>query len=232
MNGLTTLPVSEVFGPTWQGEGPHSGLRTGFVRLGLCNLSCEWCDTPYTWDDTRYDVAKECPPTTISEVHARLRALNVGTVCLSGGEPLMHRAKLEALLVPEWDWHAETNGTIRPPSYWAHHVRHTTVSPKINTHDPHKKRIKLGALAEWNEHAQWGRVAFKFVCRTPADLDAVQAVTDAVGIAAPHVWVMPEGTTTADVLTHHRALAPHIQDRGWNTTTRLHTLLYEQERGR
>lgn len=232
MSGLTLLPVSEVFGPTWQGEGPHAGLRTGFVRLGLCNLSCEWCDTPYTWDNSRYDVAKECPPTTVSEVHDRLRKLGVDTVCLSGGEPLMHRAKLEALLVPEWDWHAETNGTIAPPGYWAHHVQHTTVSPKINTNDPAKKRLKWDALAAWAREAAAGRAAFKFVCRTPADLDAVQAVCDFVGITGNHVWIMPEGTTTKDVLRHHRALAPHLEQRGWNTTTRLHTLLYEQERGR
>lgn len=229
---LTLLPVSEVFGPTFQGEGPHAGVRTGFVRLGLCNLSCEWCDTPYTWDRDRYDVDKECPPTSVAQVHARLRAMAVGTVCLSGGEPLMHKAKLETLLTPEWEWHAETNGTIAPPPWWAYRVAHTTVSPKVTTGDPYKKRIKPAVLAEWVRLAQAGKAAFKFVVGKPRDLDDVQAVCDAVGLAQRHVWVMPEGTTSDVVLARHRALAPHILARGWNTTTRLHTLLYEQERGR
>ncbi|HHK7228110.1 TPA: hypothetical protein ACQXLV_002143, partial [Streptococcus pneumoniae] len=42
------LPVSEVFGPTIQGEGPHAGRTCHFIRLGGCNLSCSWCDTPYS----------------------------------------------------------------------------------------------------------------------------------------------------------------------------------------
>src|SRR2546426_6013433 len=42
------LIVSEVFGPTFQGEGPSVGHRAGFVRLGRCNLTCEWCFVPET----------------------------------------------------------------------------------------------------------------------------------------------------------------------------------------
>jgi len=228
----TLIPVSEVFGPTFQGEGPHAGVRTGFVRLGLCNLSCEWCDTPYTWDRKHYDVDKECPPTLVGEVHDRLRALDVRTVCLSGGEPLMHKAKLPALLSSEWSWHCETNGTIGPPAYWQNMVAHTSVSPKINTRDPEKKRLKRGALGAWNDLADKGLAAFKFVCRAPRDLDRVADVVELVGIAAHNVWIMPEGTTERELLPRHRALAPFIEARGWNTTTRLHTLLYGQERGR
>ena len=36
--GPGTLVVSEVFGPTFQGEGPSLGQRAAFVRLGRCNL--------------------------------------------------------------------------------------------------------------------------------------------------------------------------------------------------
>lgn len=229
---LTLLPLSEVFGPTFQGEGPHTGVRTGFVRLGLCNLACEWCDTPYTWDNSRYDVAKECPPTTIADIHASLRELRVDTVCLSGGEPLMHKAKLKTLLSPEWTWHCETNGTISPPAWWSRYVEHTSVSPKVSTEDPYKKRIKFGALSEWNALAVQGKAAFKFVVQVPEDFDRVQEVADLVGIAPCNIWIMPEGTEPEDVMRHHRAIEPLIIERGWNTTTRLHTLLYGSERGR
>lgn len=232
VDSVTLLPLSEVFGPTFQGEGPHTGLRTGFVRLGLCNLACEWCDTPYTWDRERYDVDKECPPTLISDIHQHLRTMGVETVCLSGGEPLMHKAKLEELLTPEWRWHCETNGTIRPPAYWEERVEHTTVSPKVSTRDLYKKRIKPGALREWSALAHRGKAAFKFVVQGPKDLDSVQEVVDLAGIEAHNVWIMPEGTEAADVIRHHRAIEPFITQRGWNTTTRLHTLLYGSERGR
>jgi len=227
-----TLPVSEVFGPTFQGEGPHTGRRTGFVRLGRCNLSCEWCDTPYTWDTTRYDVKAEAPNIPIAKVHEQLRPMNVDTVCLSGGEPLLHKGKLLELLTPEWRWHAETNGTIGPPVWWESRVEHTSVSPKINTRDPEKKRIKPLALLGWADLARHGRACFKFVCSTPRDLDTVAELTDRLSIDPRHVWVMPEGTTGPDLVARHRQLAQGIEDHGWNTTTRLHVFLYEAERRR
>ena len=53
------LNVNEIFGPTIQGEGPHTGRLVGFLRLAGCNLACSWCDTPYSWDWTKYDKAEE-----------------------------------------------------------------------------------------------------------------------------------------------------------------------------
>lgn len=229
---MTTLPVSEVFGPTFQGEGPYAGRRAAFVRLGLCNLSCSWCDTPYTWDSTRYDVSAECPDTPISTIHDRLRVVGTDLVILSGGEPLIHRALLDQLMVSEWVWHAETNGTIPPPDYWQAVVEHTTVSPKINTSDPYSKRIKPRTLELWNELADKGRAAFKFVCSTPSDLDRIQELADALDIAPGNVWVMPEGVTPDALMRRHQELAQGILDHQWNTSTRLHIMLYGQERGR
>lgn len=229
---LSTLLVSEVFGPTFQGEGPHTGRRTGFVRLGLCNLSCEWCDTAYTWDRSRYDLDHELTRMPVAKVHELLRPMDVDTVCVSGGEPLIHHQHLRSLMTPEWRWHVETNGTIPPPYWWPDAVEHTSVSPKINTHDPHHRRIKPTALAGWNAMARHGCAAFKFVATDPGDLVAVDQVVEQVGIDPRHVWVMPLGTTTTELVTRHQLLAPHIEERGWNTTTRLHVLLYGQERRR
>lgn len=42
------LLVAERFGPTLQGEGPSVGQPSLFIRLSRCNLSCAFCDTPYT----------------------------------------------------------------------------------------------------------------------------------------------------------------------------------------
>lgn len=51
------LQVSEMFASI-QGEGPHSGRPSVFLRLGFCNLSCSWCDTPYTWLYTKERLQK------------------------------------------------------------------------------------------------------------------------------------------------------------------------------
>lgn len=40
-------PISEIFGPTIQGEGPLLGHRTYFIRFRGCDFDCSWCDTKY-----------------------------------------------------------------------------------------------------------------------------------------------------------------------------------------
>ena len=41
------FPVVEIFGPVLQGEGRMIGAQTLFVRLGLCDFRCQWCDSLY-----------------------------------------------------------------------------------------------------------------------------------------------------------------------------------------
>lgn len=229
------LPVSEVFGPTFQGEGPHTGRRVGFVRLGYCNLDCSWCDTPYTWDNTRFDVHAEAPRTAITEVHQRLAAMGVDTVVLSGGEPMMwaHTESLGTLLSGPWEWHVETNGTKEPPAGWRHVVAHTTVSPKLaNSGIPEARRLIPEALTAWAKATTTGQVIFKFVVSAPADLDEVAALADTYAIPARHIWIMPEGTSPVRIIKTHQGIAEAVLAAGYNTTTRLHTLLWHNQRAR
>ena len=55
------LIVSEIFGPTIQGEGPFSGRRAFFLRLGICNLRCTFCDSKFTWDWENLIIKKSLP---------------------------------------------------------------------------------------------------------------------------------------------------------------------------
>jgi 7-carboxy-7-deazaguanine synthase len=40
--------ISEIFGPTIQGEGPLIGRPSVFVRTAGCDYRCTWCDTQKT----------------------------------------------------------------------------------------------------------------------------------------------------------------------------------------
>ena len=44
---MSELTISEIFGPTIQGEGALIGEPTVFVRTAGCDFHCEWCDTLY-----------------------------------------------------------------------------------------------------------------------------------------------------------------------------------------
>lgn len=225
---MRDLVVSELFGPTLQGEGPGQGEPVMFLRLGGCNLRCLWCDTPYTWDAARFDLRTELATRPTTDVLAEILAAPVKRLVVSGGEPLLQQGPL-AWLIDELhahDWHVEieTAGTVAPvPELRPDRF---VVSPKLASsgNDPDKRRAPE-ALAELV--ARHGTV-LKFVVASQADLDEVDAL---VGLQPDaEVWLMPEGSTAAAVLAGLQHLAPHAIARNWRLSSRLHVLVWGNRR--
>jgi 7-cyano-7-deazaguanosine (preQ0) biosynthesis protein QueE len=232
VSGPPTIVVSEVFGPTVQGEGPSLGRRAGFLRLGRCNLTCEWCDSRFTWDWERYDPAVELSERRVDDVVAEVEAMGVDRVVVTGGEPLLQQRRLlpflEAAHGRGWAVEVETNGTLAPTGETVRLVERFNVSPKLaNSGVEAGRALVPDALAAL---VASGKAAFKFVVADPSELDEVQALVDAHHLSP--VWIMPEGTTAGDVLEGGRRLADDVIARGWQLTTRLHVLLWGDQRGR
>lgn len=83
----TTIRISEIFGPTIQGEGPLIGLPTVFVRTGGCDYRCSWCDTLHAVDSQYRDDWK---PLSVDAIWREVTTLSGGkplTISLSGGNP-------------------------------------------------------------------------------------------------------------------------------------------------
>lgn len=105
----TMLDVQSIF-PTLQGEGGYVGRRSVFVRLGGCNLACDFCDTefesyqPLSMDAILAKVASYMPQ----------RPTQRQLVVITGGEPLRQpiAALCDALLAAGYDVQIETNGTL------------------------------------------------------------------------------------------------------------------------
>jgi organic radical activating enzyme len=233
---VLSLVVAEVFGPTVQGEGPSTGRRASFIRLGACNLHCTWCDTPYTWDASRFDLRKQLKRMPVDEIVARALEGNPAIVVITGGEPLLHQrrpgwlALLDQLTEAGVEIEVETNGTIAPTPETVWRVSRFNVSPKLaHAGDPEEARIRPDALQAL---VKTGRAAFKFVCATDTDVDEVAEVAARLGLPARMVWVMPEGTNTADLCEHLAAIADPAIAAGFNLTTRLHVHAWGNERAR
>lgn len=231
-----TLIVSEIFGPTFQGEGPSIGRRCAFVRLGGCNLHCAWCDTPYTWDWTgrngrKYDPRQELTRKSVAEVWEELNEKSVQMLVVSGGEPLLQQGALVRLLTRTveagWWIEVETAGTIVPSPAVAALVSRFNVSPKLsNSGNDLGSRYVPAAIEALKET---GKATWKFVATGLGDLDEIAV------LAHDHqldpVYVMPEGTQAGVVNARAQELAEGILARGWNVTTRLQVLLYGNRRG-
>jgi 7-carboxy-7-deazaguanine synthase len=76
------LPLVEEFF-TIQGEGFHTGEAAWFIRLGGCDVGCNWCDSRFSWNPDMYPLVD-----TESIIE---HAVQSGTksVVVTGGEPLI-----------------------------------------------------------------------------------------------------------------------------------------------
>ncbi|WP_051812140.1 7-carboxy-7-deazaguanine synthase QueE [Kitasatospora sp. MBT63] len=224
------LLVRERFGPTFQGEGASTGQLTYFLRLWGCNLHCPRCDTPDTWDRARFDPANVAQHYTAEQLADWLTSQPGKHLVVTGGEPLMQQRALLPLLrlLPGYGIEIETNGTIAPLPEVVELVEAFNVSPKLASFAaPSDRRTSPKALRAL---AGCGKARFKFVVSDVAELDEVGRLV--AEFALTDTWVMPEGTNSDAVIGGMRKLADAVLERGWNLSTRLHVLLWEDERGR
>lgn len=130
------IPVAEIFGPTIQGEGPHVGMQTLFVRVAGCDFKCSWCDSKFAWkidgSIKRYGT-KELAEVLINEC-------NVGkcnNIVLTGGNPCLYDFKdvIYELHKHNITVDIETQGSKMPD--WLLDVDLLVISPKApSSHQP------------------------------------------------------------------------------------------------
>lgn len=107
----TELQVQSIF-KTIQGEGIFVGIPAIFIRLGGCNLACDFCDTEFE------DFKTIKIDNILSKVN--LMALNsknkqsVKLIVITGGEPMRQPIELlcQELLEQGFKVQIETNGTL------------------------------------------------------------------------------------------------------------------------
>ena len=139
-----SIKVSEIFGPTIQGEGALIGQPTVFVRTGGCDYRCSWCDTLHAVDSK---FRASWTPMSADDIFARVQTLSGNKplmVSLSGGNPAIRPLKalidlghnhaykfaLETQGSIAQDWFADLDVLTFPPN------RHPAVKIQIGTNLP------------------------------------------------------------------------------------------------
>ncbi len=212
-----------------QGEGVSIGIPAVFARLHLCNLRCVWCDTRYTWDAEHPDFYA-FERITPAELATRLEAIPCRRLVITGGEPLLHTAAIDALLdlLDGWTVEIETNGTlVGSPKIRAR--CQLNISPKLPSsgnspglmYRPDVLRALTNAPNAW----------FKFVVADGTDFAAMEELISACEIPMTRVIVMPEGRTQAALTEHALAIIEIVKQRGYRMLPRLHVMLWGDRRG-
>ncbi len=217
-----------------QGEGPNTGAPSVFLRLATCNLACTWCDTKYTWDWANYDYGREVVNLDLNEVEERIRAFGCGRLIITGGEPLLQQTELApvaaSLKNDGFQLEVETNGTIAPLADLERDVDQWNVSPKLESSgNPKDRREQRQAL---EVIARLPNAYFKFVVTQPDDVAEVCALRDAYGLPRKRIILMPEGVTAESIQARSPWVAEACAMEGFRFSTRLHILLWGDQRGR
>ena len=217
-----------------QGEGQSIGVPSVFCRLSLCNLSCSWCDTKYTWDWANHDPKLEVIRLPTQTVADRITALNAKNVVITGGEPMLQQdgvAELAEILGSKnRSIEIETNGTYVPNPVIAVNVDRWNVSPKLsNSGLPVDLRFNRESL-EW--YANESTAAFKFVIATPDDLQEVKDLATSLNLENERIILMPLGNSAQEIESRTPWLVDQCIESGFRFSTRLHVLIWGDERGK
>jgi len=228
----STLRVSEFF-CSIQGEGISAGARCLFVRLATCNLRCSFCDTPYSWDFTRYDSDQEVQKLEIGELARRIAGAAEGRLVLTGGEPLIQQdglVRLVALLPERLIIEVETNGTLAPCPELLARVDQWNVSPKLsNSGEPQRRRLLPAVLARF---AASGRAWLKLVVGSSQDCQEAAELVQSLGWPPERVLLMPEARSRTQLGERAPLVREAARALGLGFSPRLHLELYDGARGR
>lgn len=125
-----TIRISEIFGPTIQGEGVLIGRPTVFVRTGGCDFRCSWCDTLHAVDSAyREDWLPMTPLAIMMQVEILSRGRPL-TISLSGGNPAIQPmgSLIELGRRDGYGFALETQGSVARS--WFRDLEVLTLSPK------------------------------------------------------------------------------------------------------
>ncbi len=166
MSVSESICISEIFGPTIQGEGSFIGQPTVFVRTGGCDYRCTWCDTLYAVENR---FRKDWTNMSAHQILEKVRILSGGRplmVSLSGGNPALQPlgGLLDLGRAAGYTFGLETQGSVAKD--WFAKLDVLTISPKPPSSGMATDRQKL---KECVEAAGETSTVLKFVLLDEAD---------------------------------------------------------------
>lgn len=230
------IRISEIFGPTIQGEGALIGQPTVFVRTGGCDYRCVWCDTPYAVDSEYRDTWTMM---SAEEIMAKVEELSDGKpllVSLSGGNPAIQ--PLGELIKlgqdKEYSFTLETQGSIAQD--WFADLDVLTLSPKPPSSEMETDWVKFDACLE--AAGDGPEIAMKIVVFDEADYqyaqEAAKRYPDLPLFLQPGNHQVDGAADMQGLNERLLWLAEQVNKDGWFDATvlpQLHVMLWGNQRG-
>jgi 7-carboxy-7-deazaguanine synthase len=224
--------ISEIFGPTIQGEGALIGRPTVFVRTGGCDFRCDWCDTLYA---VLPEYKNEWTPMSAGEIVAGVLRLSKGQpilVTISGGNPALH--DLEPLLdlghAKGLTFAMETQGS-RAKS-WFSQLDFLVLSPKPPSS---QMTTDWSDVARCIQSAGTAQTSLKFVVFDESDYAFARAASTLFADVPVYLQVGTEAPAeTSKIRAKTEWLLECLKRDGWFEAVvlpQMHVLLWGDKRG-
>ena len=226
------MKISEIFSSI-QGEGPHAGKPSVFLRTALCNLKCVWCDTKYTWDWDNYDYSKEVHELPIEKVIEKIKEFEPKHIVITGGEPLIQQNDIASLLSKLGDDYfveVETDCTIIPNSALLEHVNHWNVSPKTSNSGNSREAREISQCYDF--FAKLENSVFKFVIENETDLKEIDELITKYNIPKNKILLMPQASTKDELNLKKEEIEKIAMAKGLLFSSRLQVERWGNQRGK
>jgi len=234
--GAKKLAIAEMFADTIQGEGPHAGVISTFIRLQGCTLQCVWCDTLDVWPNgNEY---------SFDEIFEMFESINLidkfkqgQHLILTGGSPLKQQYALVEFIkefIINYGFkpyiEVENEAVLMPIPEFVELVDWWNNSPKLeNSGMKYKARIKPLTLSYMGSLPN---SVFKFVVSSKADWVEIQETfIDTNFITKDKMVLMPEGQTQEELSKTREMAAELAIEKGVRFTDRLHVTIWNKKTG-
>jgi len=249
------LDVTEIFGPTIQGEGKKLGHPSIFIRFGKCNLSCQGFEVEYTTPsgekkyscDSYYAVDSEFKKFwekyenfegIINEVKKIEPSNYKPDIVITGGEPLLYwkneefQKLLEYYVNNYYNVTIETNATIHIDINKEYQKKILfSMSVKLsNSNEPLKKRVNVKALTNIIQNID--DKYLKFVISKNLITQAKEEIVNILSqIPKVTVYLMPMGDTIEILNDNSQTVINFALESGYMYSDRLHIRIWNDKRG-
>jgi len=231
---MTVLPIVDLH-TCIQGEGKFSGVPHILIRFTGCVLRCKWCDTPYS------SVSPERGKYTFEQIEEFINDNpKVRHAMITGGSPTLYPNHLNRIvdLLKKKGLHVtiETEGT----KFVQTNADFISLSPKFESSAPDKitqSDAWLHHCCLINNYTVMKRMIachqdyqVKPVISCIEDLMEVFTLKVNLNVPASKIYLMPQGTTSEEIIKVSPKLIEFCIEHGFNYCPRIHTIIYGNKR--
>jgi 7-carboxy-7-deazaguanine synthase len=248
------LDVSEIFGPTIQGEGKKIGTPSIFIRFGRCNFDCNGFGVEYTTPsgskkfgcDSYYAVDSEFKKfwksyenhlDIVSEVEKILPTDYKPDIVITGGEPMIYwkndefQKLLEYYVTNRFNVTIETNGSldIDITKSYQQDILYSISVKLSNSNESYKKRVNFRALDEMITKSK--KSYLKFVI-DENHKNSIEEIKDILSkLPSADVFLMPMGDSNDEIVRNSLYVIELCVKYGYKYSDRLHIRIWDNKRG-